>query len=81
MKKSAEIKVHIKNNIGIGVQELGSGVSGQHGNDCNLAPLIHVSNEVAQLPEMSVYQVYSVRTNFLECHHNTAGYKLKIYNV
>lgn len=63
--------------VDVGVEELGPGVAGQHVDDDHLAPLLHIDQEIAQLPVILVNQVDALRTNFLKCHDNTASDQLQ----
>lgn len=59
-----------------GADELRPGVASQHGDDDHLAPLLHVHQQVAQLPVVLVDQVDAIWTHFLEGHHHAAGHQL-----
>ena len=47
----------------VGVQELGSGVSGEHVDDHHLPPLLHLNQQHAQLAEMPVNQIDALGAN------------------
>lgn len=62
--------------IDVGVQELCPGVAGQHVDDDHLPPLLHVNQQVAQLPVVLVDQVNPLRTDLLKSHDDAAGHQL-----
>lgn len=63
--------------IDVGVEELRPGVTGQHVDDDHLSPLLHVNQQVAQLPVVLVDQVNALRTNLLKGHNDAAGHQLQ----
>lgn len=63
--------------IDVGVEELRPGVTGQHVDDDHLSPLLHVNQQVAQLPVVLVDQVDTLRTNLLKGHNDAAGHQLQ----
>lgn len=68
--------------IDVWIKELGPGIAGQHVYDDDLPPLLHVNQEVTQLPVVLVDQVDALRTHFLKRHNNTACHQLQdIYVV
>lgn len=60
-----------------GAGELRPGVAGQHGDDDHLTPLLHIHQQVTQLPVVLVNQVNAIWTHFLESHHDAAGNQLQ----
>lgn len=62
--------------IDVGVKKLCPGVTGQHVDDDHLPPLLHVNQQVTQLPVVLVDQVNALRTNLLKGHDDTAGHQL-----
>lgn len=60
-----------------GAGELRPGVARQHVDDDHLAPLLHVHQQVTQLPVVLVDQINAIRAHVLEGHHNAAGHKLE----
>lgn len=67
--------------VDVGVEELCPGVAGQHVDDDHLAPLLHIDEQVAQLPVILVDQVDAFRANLLKCHDNTASNQLQWQNT
>ena len=63
--------------IHVGVEELRSGVAGQHVDDDDLPPLLHIDQEVTQLPVVLVDQVDAFWTHLLESHDNTSCHQLQ----
>lgn len=63
--------------VDVWVEELGPGVAGQHVDDDDLPPLLHVDQEVTQLPVILVDQVDALRTNLLKSHNNAACHQLQ----
>lgn len=63
--------------VDVGVQELGPGVAGQHVDDDHLPPLLHIDQQVTQLPVVLVDQVDALRTNLLKRHDNAASNQLQ----
>lgn len=63
--------------VDVGVEELCSGVAGQHVDDNHLPPLLHVNQEVAQLPVVLVDEVDALRANLLESHDDTSCHQLQ----
>lgn len=57
--------------------ELRPGVSRQHVDDDHLAPLLHVHQQVAQLPVVLVDQVDAVWAHVLKGHDHAAGHQLQ----
>lgn len=66
--------------IDVWVEELGPGVAGQHVDDDDLPPLLHVDQEVTQLPVVLVDQVDSLRTHLLEGHDDASRHQLQHMN-
>lgn len=60
-----------------GADELRAGVACQHGEDDHLPPLLHVHQQVAQLPVVLVDEVDAIGAHFLERHHHAAGHQLR----
>lgn len=63
--------------VDVGVQELRPGVAGQHVDDDHLPPLLHIDQQVTQLPVVLVDQVDALRTNLLKRHDNAASNQLQ----
>lgn len=63
--------------IDVWVEELGPGVAGQHVDDDDLPPLLHVDQEVTQLPVVLVDQVDALRTHLLKSHDNASCHQLQ----
>ncbi len=63
--------------IDVGVEELGPGITGQHVDDDDLPPLLHVNQEVTQLPVVLVDQVNALGTHFLKRHNNASCHQLE----
>lgn len=66
--------------IHVRVEELGPGIAGQHVDDDDLPPLLHVDQEVAQLPVVLVDQVDALGTNLLKSHDNASCHQLQQIN-
>lgn len=62
--------------VDVRVKKLCPGVTGQHVDDDHLAPLLHVNQQVTQLPVVLVDQVNALRTNLLKSHDDAAGHQL-----
>lgn len=63
--------------IDVRVEELGPGVAGQHVDDDDLPPLLHIDQEVTQLPVILVDQVDAFWANLLKRHNNAACHQLR----
>ena len=61
----------------IGVDKLSPCIAAEHVEDHDLAPLIHVHQQVAQFPVVLVDHVDSVRTHRLKRHDHTACHQLQ----
>lgn len=70
-------RVREETHIDVWVKKLCPGVTGQHVDDDHLTPLLHVNEQVAQLPVVLVNQVNALRTNLLESHNDTASHQLQ----
>lgn len=62
--------------VDVRVKKLRPGVTGQHVDDDHLPPLLHVNQQVTQLPVVLVDQVNALRTNLLKSHDDAAGHQL-----
>lgn len=62
--------------VDVRVKKLCPGVTGQHVDDDHLPPLLHVNQQVTQLPVVLVDQVNALRTNLLKSHDDAAGHQL-----
>lgn len=58
-------------------QELRSCIAREHADDHHLAPLLHVNEQVAELPVVFVNQVDTFRTDLFKGHHYTARHQLE----
>lgn len=67
----------ILTHIHVWVEELGPGVTGEHVDDDDLPPLLHVDQEVTQLPVVLVDQVNALRTHLLKSHDNASCHQLQ----
>lgn len=63
--------------VDVWVEELGPGIAGQHVDDDDLPPLLHVNQEVTQLPVILVDQVDALWTNLLKRHNDAACHQLR----
>lgn len=63
--------------IDIWVEELCPGVAGEHVDDDDLTPFLHINQQVTQLPVVLVDQVDALRAHFLKGHNNTSCYQLQ----
>lgn len=63
--------------VNVWVEELGPGVAGQHVDDDDLPPLLHIDQEVTQLPVVLVDQVDALRAHLLESHNNASCHQLQ----
>ena len=59
-----------------GAEELRAGIAGEHADDDHLAPLLHVDEQVTELPVVLVDQVDALRAHLLEGHHHAARHQL-----
>ena len=63
--------------VHVWVEELDPGIAGQHVDYDNLSPLLHVNQEVTQLPVVLVDQVDALRTHLLKSHDNASCHQLQ----
>lgn len=63
--------------IDVWVEKLCPSIAGQHVDDDDLAPLLHVDKQVAQLPIVLVDQVDALRTHLFERHDDTSCHQLE----
>ena len=59
-----------------GAEELRAGIAGEHADDDHLAPLLHINEQVTELPVVLVDQVNALGAHLLEGHHHTARHQL-----
>lgn len=59
-----------------GAQELCARVAGEHADDDHLTPLLHVDEQVAELPVVLVDQVNALRAHLLKSHHHATRHQL-----
>lgn len=66
----------VRTHIDVRVEELGPCVAGQHVDDDYLPPLLHIDQEVTQLPVVLVDQVNALWTHLLESHDDASRHQL-----
>ncbi len=64
----------LKTYLLIWVDKLSACVPGQHVNNDNLTPFLHINQQIAQLPVILVNQVYALRTHFLKGLNGTTSH-------
>lgn len=63
--------------IDVWIEELGPCVASQHVDDDYLSPLLHINQEVTQLPVVFMDQVNALWTHLLKSHDDTPCHQLQ----